>query len=169
MAESKTTISLCVPSPDEWEYRQKLYLDYDSTIHNAPYGDNGIDGVWFMSEEWLRGMFENLQNKSPANGQDWYAYILADGEPVGEVMIMPRNDNLVSIVIHAEQRGKGYAEIALRLLCEKAFDEFEMPYLIDEFPPERVKAERLFTKVGFVRENNQVLRLTRESFKDFSK
>ena len=26
MAESKTTISLCVPSPDEWEYRQKLYL-----------------------------------------------------------------------------------------------------------------------------------------------
>ena len=169
MSESAAIISLRVPLPDEWEYRQKLYLDYDSTIHNAPYGDNGIDGIWFMSEEWLRGMFENLKNKSPANGQDWYAYIFANDEPVGEVAIMPRNNNLISIVIHAEHRGKGYAEIALKQLCEKAFDEFEMPYVIDEFPPERIKAERVFTKVGFIREDNHVLRLTCKRFNDYSK
>ena len=150
MSVTKTTISLHVPSPDEWEYRQKLYLDYDSTIHNAPYGDNGIDGIWHMSEELLRGFFAKMQKSSPQNGQDWYAYVLANEEPVGEVLLMPRNDNLVSIVIHAEHRGKGYAETALQLLCKKAFDEYELPYVIDEFPPERTAAERIFTKVGFV-------------------
>jgi len=164
MSKINMTISLHVPLPDEWEYRHKLYLDYASTIHNAPYGDNGVDGVWYMSEEWLRGMFANLQKNSPHNGNDYYAYILANGEPVGEVALMPRNDNLISIVIHAEHRGKGYAESALRLLCEKAFNEFEMPYVIDEFPPERITAERAFAKIGFIRENNQLVRLTREQF-----
>lgn len=168
MLKINTTISLHVPSPDEWKYRQSLYLDYASTIHNAPYGDNGIDGVWYMSEEFLRGMFSNLQKKSPNDGKDWYAYILADGEPVGEVVLMPRNDNLVSIVIHAEHRGKGYAESALRLLCEKAFNEFELPYVIDEFPPERISAERTFAKLGFIRENDQLLRLTKERFEESS-
>jgi RimJ/RimL family protein N-acetyltransferase len=72
-------------------------------------------------------------------------------------------------VIHAEHRGKGYAEAALRLLCEKAFDEFELPYVIDEFPADRNAAERIFTKLGFVRENNELLRLTRERYKRFSK
>ena len=169
MSETSENITLHVPLPDEWKYRQTLYLDYASTIHNAPYGDNGVDGICYMSEEWLRGMFANQQNNSPQNGQDWYAYILANGEPVGEVLIMPRNNNLISIVIHAEQRGKGYAEVALRLLCEKAFNDFEMPYLIDEFPPERTSAERAFEKVGFIRENNELVRLTRERFKEISK
>jgi hypothetical protein len=36
MLKTNIAISLHVPSPDEWEYRQSLYLDYDSTIHNAP-------------------------------------------------------------------------------------------------------------------------------------
>jgi len=78
---------------------------------------------------------------------------------------MPRNDNLVSILIHAEHRGKGYAEVALRLLCDKAFGEFELPYVIAESPPENIAAERIFTKSGFIRENNQLLRLTRKKFK----
>jgi RimJ/RimL family protein N-acetyltransferase len=168
MLEKNITISLHVPTPDEWKYRQSLYLDYDSTIHNAPYGDNGVDGIWYMSEEWLRGYFTNLQDNSPHNGHDWYTYVLANGEFVGEVMLMPRNDNLVGIVIHAEHRGKGYAEVALRLLCEKAFDEFNLPYVIDEFTPDHgAAAERLFTKLGFIREHNQLLRLTLERFKEF--
>lgn len=165
MMETNINITLHIPLPDEWQYRHDLYLDYDSTIHNAPYGDNGIDGIWYMSEEVLRAMFAQLQKNSPKEGKDLYAYILADGEPVGEVLLMPRNDNLISIVIHAKHRGKGYAEPVLRLLCEKAFDEFDLPYIIDEFSPERIAAERIFTKLGFIRENDQLLRLTRERFK----
>lgn len=154
-------LTLHMPTPDEWEYRQKLYLDVDSTIHNAPYGDNGIDGVWFMSEEWLRRWLASI-NTCDCVG-DYYAYILLDGEPIGEVMAIPKNDNLIGIVIHAQHRGKGYGKAALTLLCDKLFMEFGYEYITDEFSTERIAADKIFRDHGFERIGDRLI-LTREKY-----
>ncbi|MDR3310057.1 MAG: GNAT family N-acetyltransferase [Oscillospiraceae bacterium] len=153
------TLALRVPAPDDWRYRQKLCLDRDTMTHNAPHGDNVVDGTVYLSEEYLRDWFTRF----PASG-GYYAYVTLDGQPIGEVSVSPKLGNQVSVTIEARHRGNGYGKAALRLVCDKAFRELGYAYLTDTFEPERTAAERAFADVGFERVDNEYVRLFRERY-----
>ncbi len=60
----------------------------------------------------------------------------------------------------------GYAEEALNLLCDVAFNELKLDKIYDDFPATRISAEKAFTKVGFVRENDEFVVLTKERYNE---
>ena len=69
----------------------------------------------------------------------------------------------------AVQFGKGYAEKALTLLCDVAFNELNLEKIYDDFPETRTAAEKVFTKVGFIRENDEFVVLTKERYNHICK
>lgn len=63
-----------------------------------------------------------------------------------------------------EYRSKGYSEEALNLLCDVAFNELNLDRIYDDFPATRVAAEKVFSKVGFIREDDVFVVLTKERY-----
>jgi hypothetical protein len=54
--------------------------------------------------------------------------------------------------------------IPLRLLADKAFYDLKLNEIADDFPADRVAAEKAFKKIGFVRKNEGLVVLTRRDY-----
>jgi diamine N-acetyltransferase len=63
--------------------------------------------------------------------------------------------------------GEFYAYIA-RLLAGYAFNEMGLDKIADRFPKDRTAADRIFAKVGFVRQDNDLLVLTKSDFENIT-
>ena len=149
-------IKLYIPKLEELNYRQHLLSDEVTMSYNKGY-DLGISyynkatGCLGFTKEYHQEWYSrwiNVDNR-------FYAYILDDinHQFVGEVSF--RYDALlqgymVGIIVEGKYRGKGYSSEALRLLCEKAFTEYNAKILYDDIPSGRESAVKLFKKLGFI-------------------
>lgn len=157
-------IELHIPKESELEYRRHLISDKETMNYNIGYGDDRT-GCYYQSIEQVRDWYKNWNNGT----DNYYAYIIRkeDNVPIGEVDIHwsgYSQKHIIGIVIEANYRGKGYAEEALDLLCDVAFNELNLDKIYDDFPVTRTSAEKVFFKVGFVRENNEFVVLTKERY-----
>lgn len=157
-------IELHIPKESELEYRRHLISDKETMNYNIGYGDDRT-GCYYQSIEQVRDWYKNWNNGT----DNYYAYIIRkeDNVPIGEVDIHwsgYSQKHIIGIVIEANYRGKGYAEEALDLLCDVAFNELNLDRIYDDFPVTRTSAEKVFFKVGFVRENNEFVVLTKERY-----
>ncbi len=109
------------------------------------------------------------------NGTDnYYAYIIRkkDTVPIGEVDIhysVYCQKHIIGIVIEAKYRGKGYAENALNSLCDTAFHKLNLDKIYDDFPATRTAAEKVFSKVGFIREDDEFVAMTKDRYNKIHK
>lgn len=162
---SESRLYLKVPSIDELDYHSRLLADADTMNYNRGYGENGT-GCYFPTkaetEQWY-------WDWACARGH-FYAYLMQKDTdtPIGDVCLHyeKASDTYgIGIVIEAKYRGNGYAEEGLRLLADKAFDELGANALSDDFPSDRIPAEKAFQKVGFKRQSADFLLLTKEDYK----
>jgi diamine N-acetyltransferase len=159
-----TELYLKVPSKDELEYRIKLISDPDTMSFNRGYGDGGT-GVYHITQEQAENWYDGWIG---VPGK-FYAYIarLEDDAFIGEADIhfdAYVGIHMIGIIIEARHRGSGYAEEALRLLADYAFNEMKLDKIADKFPKDRATADRIFAKVGFIRQDNDLLVLTKSDF-----
>jgi diamine N-acetyltransferase len=159
---------LKVPCRDELEYRIKLISDPGTMSFNRGYGDDGT-GIYNITREQA----ENWYDRWIDVPGKFYAYIarLEDHAFIGEVNIhfdAYASMHMIGIIIEARHRGKGYAEEALRLLAYHAFNEKKLDKIADRFPKDRSAADRIFAKVGFVRQDNDLLVLTKSDFENIT-
>lgn len=162
-------IELHIPNENELEYRQYLISDKETMSYNIGYGDDGT-GCYYQTIEQVQEWYKNWNN-----GKDnYYAYIIRkeDNTPIGEVdihWIGYCQKYIIGIVIEAKYRGKGYAEETLSLLCNVAFNKLNLDAIYDDFPTTRTVAEKVFSKVGFVREDDEFVVLTKERYNQIHK
>jgi RimJ/RimL family protein N-acetyltransferase len=149
-------LTLHTPTKNELEYRIHLLADADTMSYNARWSEDGTGRI-FVTEEQVREWHDRISESGM-----YYAYVMANGQPVGEVNIHKNGE--IGVIIEAKHRGKGYGEQALKLLCEKAFCELGMGLLTDDFSAERTAAEQTFASVGFERVSSALVRLTREQY-----
>lgn len=157
-------LELMIPNLNELEYRRYLISDEKTMDYNKGYGDNGT-GCYFQTIEQVRDWYKNWNNGT----DNYYAYIIRkeDNTPIGEVDIHWSSycqKHIIGIVIEAKYRGKGYAEEALNLLCDVAFNELTLDKIYDDFPVTRTAAEKVFSKVGFERFDDEFVVLIREKY-----
>ena len=157
-------IELHIPKENELEYRRQLIADQETMDYNIGYGDDET-GCYYQSIEQVQDWYKNWNNGT----DNYYAYIIRkeDNMPIGEVDIHWSgyyNKHIVGIVIEAKYRGKGYAEEALYLLCDVAFNKLNLSKIYDDFPATRLSAEKIFSKVGFIREDDEFVVLTKERY-----
>lgn len=162
-------IELHIPNENELEYRRHLISDKDTMSYNVGYGDDGT-GCYYQSIKQVSDWYKNW-NKETDN---FYAYIIRkeDNAPIGEVDIHWSGyckRHIIGIVIEAKYRGRGYAEKALNLLCDVAFNELKLDKIYDDFPVTRISAEKTFSKVGFIREDEEFVVLTKERYNQIHK
>lgn len=160
----KKPIKLHIPQISELYYRRHLISDKDTMSYNAGWGDNG-SGCYYQSMEQVLEWYKYWNNDSG----NYYAYIVRgeDDSFVGEVNLHWNNNlkrHIVGVTIEAKYRGYGYAKEALLLLVEKAFFEFGIENLSDDFPADRIAAEKTYSSVGFVRINKEIVELTKSRF-----
>ena len=150
-------IDFVIPSIDELAYRQHLMTDPATMSYNAPWTEDGT-GCITATDEQLRNWYRNRVLKAGM----YYAYILVGSTRVGEVAI--GSDGMVSVIIEAKYRNRGYGATALKKLCELAFTELGYEFLLDDFPTERMGAERIFGRLGFERLNSETVKLTKQKW-----
>lgn len=161
---NKKLIKLHIPDIYELDYRRHLISDKDTMSYNIGWGDDG-SGCYYQTAEQVLEWYKNWNNDS----NNYYAYIAKadDDSFVGEVNIHWNNNlkkYIVGVTIESKHRGFGYAKEALLLLAEKAFFELGIESLFDDFPADRIAAEKTYTSIGFVRINDDLVELTRDSF-----
>lgn len=157
-------LELMIPNLNELEYRRYLISDEKTMDYNKGYGDNGT-GCYYQTIEQEKEWYKNWNNGT----NNYYAYIIRkeDNIPIGEVDIHWSGycqRHIIGIVIEAKYRGKGYAEEALNLLCDVAFNELKLDKIYDDFPVTRTVVEKVFANGGFVRENNEFVALTKDRY-----
>ena len=153
----KIDMEFVVPGVDDLGYRQQLLADPETMAYNAPWTADG-NGCIPQTDEQLRDWYQNHYLKSGM----FYAYVIVDNAPVGEVAIGP--DGMVSLIIEAKYRSSGYGKAALRKLCELAFTKLGYGFLVDDFPIERTGAVKLFTGLGFEWVNSDTVKLTKQQW-----
>lgn len=135
-------LSLYIPQFEELEFRRKLYSDKET----MDFGDKPFD---FSKDKWKNWFDKWVKNPN----KRFYAYIVDKntGEPVGDVNYHYDEKFgcfMIGVVILASERGKGFAQQGLKLLCEKAkMDGIEE--LCNVFPKERKIALHIHKKLGF--------------------
>ena len=141
------------PALEEYWYEQKILADPLSMEYNAGW-DVFYDGydyntgcISFPEERW-----ENNFNKRKGNDK-YFAYVVSieDNKFVGKVNFQydnKENNWFCGIVIEHSQRGKGYGKEALKLLCEVAFNQYNVDALYDGFDLER-DSIKIFEDIGF--------------------
>ncbi len=149
----RKNIDLYVPLLEDYWYEQKVQADPLSMNYNAGYDvsyygyhyDSGC--IDFPKEKWE----ETYEKRKQEN--KFFAYIKDNdiNEFVGYVNYhYNKNDNRYEcgIVIESKYRGKGYAKIALELLCNKAKSD-GVKELYDNFEIDRGNTLNIFKSVGF--------------------
>lgn len=162
-------IELHIPNENELKYRQYLISDKETMSYNVGYGDDGT-GCYYQTIEQVKKWYKNWNNSIG----NYYAYIIRkeDNTPIGEVDVHWSGycqKYIIGIVIEAKYRGKGYSEKALNLLCDAAFNKLNLDKIYDDFPATRIAAEKVFSKVGFIREDDEFVVLTKEKYKQIHK
>lgn len=114
-----------------------------------------------MWEDWLPTWTQSKER--------FFAYLVRkeDNQVIGDVAFHYDSNwegYLVEILIVASERGKGYGEEGLELLCSFAFTERNINCLVNHFPSSRVIALNVHEKVGFVKrkENDSFVTLVLE-------
>ncbi len=166
---------LYVPSLDDLWYRKRIMSDPDTMSYNKGYNleidgyDNRTGCIEFPEYNW-RGWFNKFIGNEPDR---YYAYIVRseDNAFIGEVCAYKSSANSwheIGIVLEAMYRCMGYAEEALKLLLEHAFEEMGVETIHNYFEATRTAAVRTHLSVGFFeykRENNIIeLLITKERF-----
>jgi len=156
---------LKVPYKSELWYRIKLLSDPETMDFNKGFGDDGT-GCYRITQEQVEKWFENWIGII----DKFYAYIVRqdDNTFIGHVNIHFDENigmHLIGINIESAYRGREYSEEALCLLVEHAFREMNLDKIANKFPVTRTAAERVFTKVGFIRQDDDFLVLSRSDFK----
>lgn len=159
-----STVKLHIPNESELEYRRHLISDKETMSYNIGYGDDST-GCYYQTIEQVQEWYKNWNNGT----DNYYAYIIRkeDNIPIGEVDIHWSGycqKYIIGIVIEAKYRGKDYAEEALNLLCDIAFNELKLNKIYDDFPATRIAAEKVFSKIGFIREDDEFVVLTKERY-----
>lgn len=162
-------VKLHIPNENELEYRRHLISDKETMNYNIGYGDD-VTGCYYQTITQVKEWYKNWNNGT----DNYYAYIIRknDNMPIGEVDIHWSEyckKHIIGIVIEAKYRGKGYAKEALNLLCDVAFNELKLDKICDDFPKSRIAAEKVFSKVGFVREDEELVVLTKERYNQHKK
>lgn len=162
-------IELYIPTENELAYRRYLISDKETMSYNIGYGDDGT-GCYYQNIEQVCDWYKNWNNGT----DNYYAYIIRkeDNMPIGEVDIHWSGyckKHIIGIVIEAKYRSKGYAEEALNLLCDVAFNKLKLDKIYDDFPVTRIVAEKVFFKVGFIRKNEEFVVLTKERYNQINK
>jgi len=176
-------VYLHVPEFEELDYYTKLLKDPETMNYNAGYNLN-LDGYDYETGCILKCDLEKWYKKLMVDKNRFFAYIVRkeDNVPIGYVNFH-FNENYLKhccgIVIENKYRGKGYASDALKLLCDKAFNEYNINSLVDDIPYNRSDALRLFTNLGFIdikqdyytkkfntNERVIILELTKENYLD---
>ncbi|MFO7895511.1 MAG: GNAT family N-acetyltransferase [Candidatus Cloacimonadales bacterium] len=149
-------LKLVVPSHEDLIYRQRL-LSYPLTmsfnrgldLDFAGY-DKKTGCLDFSPSKWSR-WYNTWINNEPDR---YYAYLGVESyqNPIGEVALrfdQANNTHIISLIIEAKHRGKGYGEQGLHLLLEKAFYDLDLEKVADQFPESRTASYRLFKQMGF--------------------
>lgn len=162
----KKKIKLKVPKLEELDYRRKLLSDRETMSYNIGYGENEETGCIEFNKKTWKEWYSRWINNMP---ERYYAYIIKVDEniPVGEVAlryVSEENSYCINIIFEAKYRENGFSEQALRLLIDIAFKELRAEKVFDDFPKSRMKAEKVFKKVGFKRVSDDVVELTKENY-----
>lgn len=155
-------IKLEKPTLKELSYRQELLADKDTMEYNAGYDlpmdnyDYKTGCFDFTEKRWI-DWYDRVVN----NPKNFYAYVLCNSKPVGEVFLA--EDGEISIIIQAKYRSKGYAKQALKLLIDKAFNSYKKQTLVNNIPEDRKNSVNLFKNLGFnVESSYNILRFNKE-------
>jgi len=160
------SLELHIPKNNDLDYRRYLIADEATMSYNLGYGDGGT-GVYRQSQEQVQRWWQSWQERG-----NYYAYVLrvSDDTFVGEVSIHFPDETFksegvgrISVVIQDRYRRQGYGEEALRLLVDLAFVELGLKRLLDDIPPDRKSAIRIFERIGFRRNSSGLMELSRES------
>ena len=144
-------IELYVPKLEDYWYEAKVESDPESMSYNAGfdvsyYGYHYDTGcIDFPESRW-----EEVYNKRIRENR-YFAYIKDNdiNEYVGYVNYQLVDEKWeCGIVIEAKYRGKGYAKVSLKLLCEEAKNN-GITELYDNFEIDRDNTLDLFKSVGF--------------------
>lgn len=146
-------VYLHVPEYEELDYYSNILKDAKTMSYNAGYELN-LDGYEKSTGCILKFDKDKWYHKQMVDRNRYFAYIIRkeDNKPIGYVNFHLDENNLkhsCGIIIEYQYRNNGYATEALKLMCDKAFNEYNIVSLIDNIPYNRNDALKLFTKMGF--------------------
>ena len=146
-------LRLYQPQYQELAFREQLLADKETMAFNRfKEPSEGYDPqtgcIAFPPSHWAM-WYQFWLEKEPEN---FYA-VLADGRtPLGEVSwFFDGEAYRVGIILLAKHRRGGYCAPALRLLAQKAFDEYALPALSVTLSTASVAAVKGFLAAGFRR------------------
>ena len=159
-------VRLKIPKFEELDYRRKLLADSETMAYNIGYSETDVTGCIDFRENRWKDWFSWWVNNMP---ERYYAYIIKTDEniPVGEVALRYVSENkayCINIIVEAKYRGNGFSEQALKLLIDVAFNQLGADKIFDDFPKNRVFAEKVFKKVGFKRISDDIVELTKQDY-----
>lgn len=146
---------LHVPKFEELIYRQKIMNDPETMDYNRGYdeydGYNKYTGcIDFPEDKWEKWYSWMVDNKPEC----YYAYIVRrdDNKFIGDVSIHFNKSKKwyeMGILIEAKYRGMGYAEEAISLLMDIAFNEYDALVVHNYFEEVRKAAYKMHINAGF--------------------
>ena len=144
-------IELYVPKLEDYWYEAKVESDPESMSYNAGY-DVSYYGYHYDTGciDFPESRWEEVYNKRIRENR-YFAYIKDNdiNKYVGYVNYQLVDEKWeCGIVIEAKFRGKGYAKVALKLLCDEAKNN-GITELYDNFEIDRDNTLDLFKNVGF--------------------
>lgn len=152
-------VSLKIPTLEDMPFRAALMADEATMAYNAPYAPPR--GCLAFPEEAWQPWLDRWTGHAP---ERWYALVLCDGEPVGEVC-WHDGGLAMSVVIRADKRHLGIGTAALSMLAEEAFRHVSVTELNNTFEPDREDAVNMHLRAGFspvgMQDGCIALRLTR--------
>lgn len=152
----KDRLYLHVPDIDEMWYRRRIMLDPETMSYNKGY-DLDIEGydretgcINFPQSKW-QTWYERFIDNEPDR---FYAYIARreDFEFIGEVNLRKAEGQAwheMGIVVESKYRSMGYAEEAMRLLLQVAFEVCHAEAVWNRFEASRESAVKLHKSAGF--------------------
>ncbi|WMJ23742.1 GNAT family N-acetyltransferase [Paludicola sp. MB14-C6] len=161
-------LHLHIPTVQELWYREHILSDADTMSYNKGYqleflGYNNDSGcISFPKTQW-----KDWYNWFVCGVPDrFYSYIVRneDNAFIGDVNIHKSNNDdcyEMGIVIESKYRGMGYANEALKLLLEQAFEVFNAKAVHNNFEISREAAIKAHLSAGFLvnREENGIIDL----------
>ena len=139
-------VTLYIPKIDELWFRQKMLEDDATMAFNHAYGGT----ISFPKERWN----EWSKRWVGAGNERFYAYVKAEKDFVGEVAYRfdeATGHYVMSLIIFAPFRRRGYGLQALSLLCEEAKSQ-GIDVLYDDIAIDNPSIS-LFLRFGFIEEN----------------
>ena len=142
-------LRLYIPRPEDGWFYVKMLSDPGTMAYNAP---------WFPPDGCIPDAPSRWQDITASwIGREplrFYAYLqrTADGVFIGDVNYHYSPENNwwdMGIVIHAQERGKGYGKEGLLLLLDRAFRVDAVSRLHNDFEVTRPAALRIHQAAGF--------------------